>query len=1711
MKKNYTFLILLFISGLGYGQGTETFQNVCTSSCSPSNSSYANRTWTGDDGSTWNATNSRTSEPIIGAAITMNDDESNTYIQSGIISGGVGNITITTQRKFSGGSGNINVLINGTNVGTVTYSGSIQTTTISGINIAGDIVIRINNDIGGNNNGGADRVAIDDVTWTAFGGAPCTTPTDVTSLTTVAGNTEVDLSWSNETCFDEILVVAKEATSVTVTPTGDGSLYTANNNFGDGTDIGSNEYIVYKGTGTEVTVTGLTNTTAYFFKVFARKDSSWSSGIEENETPVLSWCIPTPSSVDGNGITNVSLGSIDNSTGAESGNYGDYSAQSTDLEQGQNVTCAITFETGFTYNTKIWIDYNNDGDFDDANEEVYSGTSTASNPTTLNANFTVPISASLGQHRIRIGSADAGGFGGEVIPCYNDAYGSYEDYTINVIAPSTDTQVEFTLASASVSEGVGTYDLEFSITNEALLANTTFDVVLTNGDAADIDNYTTQSVLFLASINTNQTVTITVTDDVVFETDETLTFTIQNVEGGNNAIAGTVSSFDLTITNNDATPPITLPYNEDFSDCSTAAWTPFDEAGPTDVWICENGEYTMNGFGDEDDIDWLISDFTIDFDAYSTVEIDVITRERYGNTVNEAGEFELVYSIDYLGGDPTTATWTALNFDPNNTSSGGSLSTASTTTVDASNISGIAYIAFVYDMTVSSGAEEWRILDITISGVLDNGNSSNADIVESGFDEPDNIDYINYSSTNNLLSSNALKIGEFTIRDAGFAPNDTDALTTTLTDISFVVAGFDNIAALSIFDGPANIAEETTVTAVTSFTGLNISAPDDGTYTFSVYATFKSVVTDNDQIQLTISAATADISGSTFTDSDASGATTSITGDDNRIEVTATDLIFNQDVTDIEVNSVMSPSPTVLAIDSNVNIDLDFTDSINLTPSTAGVFSSTATTAVNAVAGESTFDNLLFDTIGSGYVLTASSGALNSDTSNSFDVTVVPVAPVIIALQDFDGTTPEWTYTNEVSFFDNGWGNDGYYGIIDINLASPINQANMLNNILGENDLNDEGNGTNGFATTTFATINITAYQDVELTFDWDIVGYNANNDDARYQVFYDGIGQGIIYLLDGNGSTETNDGTVSISIPDIVNNVHLEIQIRNDGGSGYSGFDNFKLEGKLIPVSTYTYNNDTWSPSDPNGASDTSQDIIIASGDAIISSNTDINTVTINPGASITIDTGVTLNATSVTLESVSNAYSSLILDGNIVGTITYERFVNVIGSGNSGTGNDLISLPLIPSVGGMSFDEFIDLGDPANSTKLATNGVFYAFAPYNNLLLQFINFLNEGTDNLESGKGYRVATTTGENLTFSGDVPTGNIAVDISTPTIANSQWNLIGNPFPSYVNSMDFLSANSGVFDDSAVAIYGYNSGTFSGSGETSEKFTVINMVSNSGLNIAPGQGFFIAARNTINFSGSIGFTDGTMIPTDMRTTSGTDDFIEGRSSTVNYKLKLSLTNSEIYTTSFYFNSNASLGLDPGYDAATFDGFGNSYKLYSHLVENNEGRNMTIQALGEDDINNVIIPLGVKSNQGEQITFSISETSLPSTINVYLEDNVNNTTTLLNSSDYTLTLNQNTSGTGRFYLRITNGLLSNTLNTLDHLNIYNNQENKTVVIEGQLSENTITKIYDLQGRVVNISTLYTSETTQSINVNNLNSGVYIVQLSNKSQLKTQKIILK
>lgn len=110
---------------------------------------------------------------------------------------------------------------------------------------------------------------------------PCPSPPDnVSGFAVTAGNESASISWTNPTyCFDEVLIVAEDGT-IGFSPSGDGTAYTASPIYGNGTCVdcsgSNNEYVVYKGSGTSVTVTGLTNGTSYCFKVWTRNGTDWS-------------------------------------------------------------------------------------------------------------------------------------------------------------------------------------------------------------------------------------------------------------------------------------------------------------------------------------------------------------------------------------------------------------------------------------------------------------------------------------------------------------------------------------------------------------------------------------------------------------------------------------------------------------------------------------------------------------------------------------------------------------------------------------------------------------------------------------------------------------------------------------------------------------------------------------------------------------------------------------------------------------------------------------------------------------------------------------------------------------------------------------------------------------------------------------------------------------------------------------------------------------------------------------------------------------------------------------------------------------------------------------------------------------------------------------------------------------------------------------------
>lgn len=116
----------------------------------------------------------------------------------------------------------------------------------------------------------------------------CTTPLNVTNLVGDDGNAQATINWTNSACYDEVMVVVKHNASITLAPTGDGSAYDANLQFGNGTAFDGG-FVVYKGDASPQTITGLTNDSTYHVKVFTRKGTLWSDGVEITVTPILTF------------------------------------------------------------------------------------------------------------------------------------------------------------------------------------------------------------------------------------------------------------------------------------------------------------------------------------------------------------------------------------------------------------------------------------------------------------------------------------------------------------------------------------------------------------------------------------------------------------------------------------------------------------------------------------------------------------------------------------------------------------------------------------------------------------------------------------------------------------------------------------------------------------------------------------------------------------------------------------------------------------------------------------------------------------------------------------------------------------------------------------------------------------------------------------------------------------------------------------------------------------------------------------------------------------------------------------------------------------------------------------------------------------------------------------------------------------------------------
>ncbi len=258
---------------------------------------------------------------------------------------------------------------------------------------------------------------------------------DVSTFIGNPSNNQVTLNWSHNkatSCFDEVMIVANQGV-VTYIPSGDASNIIADDSWNNAGD-----QVVYKGTALSKAITGLTNGTEYCFKIFVRKGTVWSDGTGVCVVPNVVYCASTGTTQYNTGIRYVKFNTIENATAVvKTAGYTNFSTPTTTVIRGEAypVTVQVNSDGDYTVATKMWLDWNHDGDFADSGEEFDLGTATnvVNGTTSLSPiNITVPNSAVVGEIRMRVSAK----YAIAATSCETNFDGEVEDYTVTVTQPA---------------------------------------------------------------------------------------------------------------------------------------------------------------------------------------------------------------------------------------------------------------------------------------------------------------------------------------------------------------------------------------------------------------------------------------------------------------------------------------------------------------------------------------------------------------------------------------------------------------------------------------------------------------------------------------------------------------------------------------------------------------------------------------------------------------------------------------------------------------------------------------------------------------------------------------------------------------------------------------------------------------------------------------------------------------------------------------------------------------------------------------------------------------------------------------------------------------------------------------------------------------------------------------------------------------------------
>jgi len=331
----------------------------------------------------------------------------------------------------------------------------------------GTTTIRIMYRFGGYSSGpcqtGGGNGQTEDYLVTVTSPGPCSTPTaQATGLTLTPSGTSIFGTFTAAAPVSDNYLVVMNTTGATPSPV-DTTTYTI------GGTVGAGNTVVDIDGDTSFSASSLSPSTLYYFFVFSYNSACTGGPLYYTTSPLngsattgvaSSYCTPsTTNTATERYINDVEfIGTLNDvanfGTGYTATGYQDYSGLPNAVQQqgeGMNVYVA----GGSRGHIKAWIDWNVDGDFDDAGETVYDSGGIGTTSTTFG--YIVPLAQAVGTYTLRVRmynsyKASNPGAGTESYAYDFDAcetfdslagyteYGEAEDYTFSVV-PRCDAQI----------------------------------------------------------------------------------------------------------------------------------------------------------------------------------------------------------------------------------------------------------------------------------------------------------------------------------------------------------------------------------------------------------------------------------------------------------------------------------------------------------------------------------------------------------------------------------------------------------------------------------------------------------------------------------------------------------------------------------------------------------------------------------------------------------------------------------------------------------------------------------------------------------------------------------------------------------------------------------------------------------------------------------------------------------------------------------------------------------------------------------------------------------------------------------------------------------------------------------------------------------------------------------------------------------------------